>query len=249
MPIVFVGMRRRVALPVADAGLRGLRSVETVGLAERFACRQRLVGGGVAEPVGHVDMAVFGCDMGRFAAVAGVGGRGAAGLVDQLLRLARLDDPKPARPTVLDVAPLLLDCVANLAPLASRKDIDLGTAISQPAMIDAVAEEMQTLFTNLIENALLYTQEGGRVDISLQREDGRFAAEIRDTGAGLPEGAETHIFDRFSRAAPEAAEGSGLGLAIARRIAERHGFDLDVRNRTDGMRGVRARVIMPGAET
>ena len=177
------------------------------------------------------------------------GARRASALVDQLLRLARLDEPTPARPSTLDVAPLLLGCVAEMAPLASRKDIDLGASIAHTAMIDAVAEEMRTLFTNLIENALIYTQEGGRVDVLLQWVNGRFAAEIRDTGPGLPEGAEAYIFDRFSRAATVAADGSGLGLAIARRIAERHGFDLEVRNRSDGVRGVVARIMMPAAQT
>ena len=70
-----------------------------------------------------------------------------------------------------------------------------------------------------------------------------------DTGPGLPAGTEAHIFERFFRAAPGEAEGTGLGLAITRRIAERHGFGLEVRNRTDGASGVLARVIMPMAGT
>ncbi|HUY04678.1 MAG TPA: ATP-binding protein [Rhodocyclaceae bacterium] len=171
--------------------------------------------------------------------------RRAATLVDQLLRLARLDESRPPSRVLFDAAALLLDCVADQTPLASRKGIDLGAAISSPAMVSGVEEEVQTLFANLIENALTYTPAGGKVDVALRRAIDGFSAEVLDTGPGLPAGTEARIFQRFYRAAPQATEGSGLGLAIARRIAERHGFGLEVRNRADGASGVLARVIMP----
>ncbi|HQT63136.1 MAG: hypothetical protein B7Z75_11695 [Acidocella sp. 20-57-95] len=171
--------------------------------------------------------------------------RRAGALVSQLLRLARLDEPAPPRSAPFDAATLLLACVADQTPLASRKGIDIGAAITPPAMIYGVAEEIRTLFANLIENALTYTQTGGTVDVTLRPTEAGFAAEILDSGHGLPAGAQALLFERFYRAAPQLAEGSGLGLAIARRIAERHGFGLEVCNRADGVSGVLARVIMP----
>lgn len=175
------------------------------------------------------------------------GARRAAQLVDQLLRLARLDELQPPSRIQFDAAALLLDCVADQAAFAARKGIDLGAEITPPAMISGAEDEVRTLFANLIENALTYTQAGGKVDVALRRTNGGFSAEVLDTGPGLPASAEAHIFERFFRAAPEAAEGTGLGLAIARRIADRHGFGLAVINRTDGASGVLARVTMPGA--
>ena len=174
------------------------------------------------------------------------GARRAAQLVDQLLRLARLEEPQPPPATVFDAAALLLDCVADQAVLAARKGIDLGADMTPPAMITGAEDEVRTLFTNLIENALTYTPAGGKVDVSLRRTPSGFSAEVLDTGPGFPSGAEAHIFERFYRATPAAAEGTGLGLAIARRIADRHGFGLEIRNRTDGASGVSARVTMPG---
>ncbi|MDR3717858.1 MAG: ATP-binding protein [Bryobacteraceae bacterium] len=171
--------------------------------------------------------------------------RRAGALVDQLLRLARLDEPVPPPRAMFDAAALLLDCVADQAPLASRKGIDFGAAIAPPAMISGDEEEVRTLFANLLENALTYTPAGGKVDVALRHTDAGFTAEVLDTGPGLPEVAQAHLFERFYRAAPQAAEGSGLGLAIARRIAERHGFGLEVCNRADGASGVLARVTMP----
>ncbi len=173
------------------------------------------------------------------------GARRAAQLVDQLLRLARLDEPQPPSRIQFDVAALLLDCVADQAALAARKGIDLGAEITPPAIINGAADEVRTLFANLIENALTYTQAGGKVDVSLRPTKDGFYAEVLDTGPGLPAGTEAHIFERFFRAAPEGVEGTGLGLAIARRIADRQGFGLEVRNRTDGITGVMARVTMP----
>ncbi|MDE1896561.1 MAG: hypothetical protein KGH91_05775 [Rhodospirillales bacterium] len=171
--------------------------------------------------------------------------RRAAGLVGQLLRLARLDEPEAPCPVAVDAAELLLACVADHAPLSSRNGIDLGAAITPPAMVRGVEDEIQTLFANLIENALIYSPTGGRVDVSLQPAEGGFSVEVQDNGPGLPAGAEADIFERFFRAAPQAVEGSGLGLAIARRIATRHGFGLEVCNRKDGVKGVLARVTMP----
>ncbi|MDE2458351.1 MAG: sensor histidine kinase N-terminal domain-containing protein [Rhodospirillales bacterium] len=172
--------------------------------------------------------------------------RRAAGLVGQLLRLARLDEPEVPCPVALDAAALLLACVADQAALADRNNIDLGATVAPPAMVRGVEDEMQTLFANLIENALIYTPVGGQVDVSLRRVPAGFSVEVQDNGPGLPAGTEAEIFERFFRAAPQAAEGSGLGLAIARRIAMRHGFGLEVRNRQDGVHGVLARVTMPG---
>ena len=177
------------------------------------------------------------------------GARRAAQLVDQLLRLARLDELQSPSRIQFDVAALLLDCVADQAALATRKGIDMGAEITPAAAINGAEDEVRTLFANLIENALAYTPKGGKVDISLRRTNGGFSAEVLDTGPGLPAGTEAHIFERFFRAAPGEAEGTGLGLAITRRIAERHGFGLEVRNRTDGASGVLARVIMPMAGT
>ncbi|MDD2705182.1 MAG: ATP-binding protein [Acidocella sp.] len=174
------------------------------------------------------------------------GAQRAAALVDQLLRLARLDEPVPPPCVLFDAAALLLDCVADQTPLAGHKGIDLGAAIAPLAKIRGDEEEVHTLFANLIENALTYTPAGGKVDVTLRPVAGGFAAEVLDTGPGLPEGAQAHVFERFYRAAPQAAEGSGLGLAIARRIAERHGFGLEVCNRADGLNGVLARVTMLG---
>ncbi|NEU14410.1 two-component sensor histidine kinase [Methylobacterium sp. BTF04] len=164
----------------------------------------------------------------------------ASRLVDQLLRLARLDDTAGSRETV-DFGQVLLDCVADHVVFAQGKGIDLGVEIETPARIRAVEDELRTLFASLIDNALRYTPAGGQVDVMLRLQDGEVVATVRDTGCGLPPGSASRLFDRFFRAAPPGIEGTGLGLAIARRAAERNGLGLTVENRRDGQ-GVIAEV-------
>lgn len=180
----------------------------------------------------------------RLAALA-AGVKRASGLVNQLLDLARLDAPAPVASESFDLAVLLLDCIAEYAPLAEGENVEIGTDISSNAKINGVERDVRSLFANLIDNAIRYTPEGGKVDIALFRRDYRPMVEIVDTGPGLPKGGETRVFDRFYRGAPSEASGTGLGLAIARRIAERHGFELTVENRSDGESGVVARVVLP----
>lgn len=169
----------------------------------------------------------------------------ASSLVDQLLKLARLDDAAPAQHETFDLAALLLDCVGEFALLADRKRIDLGADVGQPAPCRGNESEVRFLLTNLIDNALRYTPSGGKIDVSLGRTDNTLVVEVVDTGPGLPKGAEKRVFERFFRGAPQDIEGTGLGLAIARRVAERHGFSLTVENRADGCSGVVARVVAP----
>ena len=171
----------------------------------------------------------------------------ASALVDQLLRLARLDAPVPTGGGRVDIGAILLDCVADIAPIAERKGVDIGAHIERTAVCGAVEVDMRTLFSVLIDNAVRYTPAGGSVDVALLSRQDRPAVEIVDTGPGLPKGQEERIFDRFFRGSPYGSEGTGLGLAIARRIAERHGFDLTVENRADGLTGVCARVVLAPA--
>jgi two-component system, OmpR family, sensor kinase len=92
------------------------------------------------------------------------------------------------------------------------------------------AEALATLLSNLVDNALRYTPEGGRVDVGVATEVGRPVLSVRDTGPGIPEADRERVFDRFVRGsvAAGAVRGSGLGLSIVKRIADRHGADIAV---------------------
>jgi signal transduction histidine kinase len=88
---------------------------------------------------------------------------------------------------------------------------------------------------NLIDNATKYTREGGTVRLSLrQANEGRIEFGVEDTGIGIPEDEQRHVFDRFFRASNavrERADGSGLGLAIVKSIVEAHGGTISFTSR------------------
>jgi two-component system OmpR family sensor kinase len=112
------------------------------------------------------------------------------------------------------------------------------------------AEALATLLSNLVDNALRYTPEGGRVDVGVAIDDGRPALTVRDTGPGIPETERERVFDRFVRGsvAAGAVRGSGLGLSIVKRIAERHGAHIAIGPGLDGA-GVGISVRFPGLDT
>ena len=173
------------------------------------------------------------------------GVRRATALVSQLLHLARLEESAGAPDETVDVNALLLESIADHAALADRKQVDVELNLGCRAVCRGDPHEVRALLSSLIDNAVRYTPPGGRIDVSIERQDGRFVVEVSNTGASLPMGAEARVFDRFFRAAPQETDGTGLGLSIARRVAERHAFGLTVENRADGEAGVVARVSIP----
>ncbi|HKW80185.1 MAG TPA: HAMP domain-containing sensor histidine kinase, partial [Casimicrobiaceae bacterium] len=130
----------------------------------------------------------------------------------------------------VDLATLARAVVTDLAPLAAAKRIDLGLAIESQAQVDGDPDALTTLLSNLVDNALRYTPEGGRVDVGVEVDAEQPVLSVRDTGPGIAPADRERVFDRFVRgtAAGSPVRGSGLGLSIVKRIASRHGADIAV---------------------
>jgi two-component system OmpR family sensor kinase len=152
-------------------------------------------------------------------------------LAGQLLTLAREEPGVADRPFApVDLAQLAAEAIAEHMPLASARRIDLGLALPEPGaksatpvVVDGDAPSLRTLLGNLVDNALRYTQEGGRVDVGLARDGDATTLSVSDSGPGIPPAEQARVFDRFYRAPGTAhVPGSGLGLAIVRSVAERH---------------------------
>lgn len=148
----------------------------------------------------------------------------AAHLVEQLLLLARLD-PQQSIATV----PIRLDevarrCVAELAPWAAEKTVDLGLdAGTMAGTVMGDAALLGVLLRNLVDNAVRYTPPGGRVDVAVEDQGDRVRLRVADDGPGIPAAERDRIFDRFYRGLGSMEPGSGLGLSIVARIAGLHG--------------------------
>jgi len=93
---------------------------------------------------------------------------------------------------------------------------------------------LRMLVTNIVDNAIRYTPQGGRVDINLHRHTETVELEVIDTGNGIPSDDRDRVFDRFYRGVGNGTSGSGLGLAIVKRIAEQCGATIALSNGKDG---------------
>jgi two-component system OmpR family sensor kinase len=167
-------------------------------------------------------------------------------LVEQLMTLAR-EEPgvAEARNAIVDLAALAREVVADLAPLAGAKSIDLGLSSSVSRKLSADQDALRTLISNLVDNAIRYTPSGGRVDVALVEEAFDTALSVRDSGPGIAVADRERVFDRFYRGSGSGAvRGSGLGLAIVKRIADRHRASVELGAGIDG-RGLGVTVRFP----
>lgn len=153
-----------------------------------------------------------------------------AQLITDLLDLARLESQEPSEyPNLVDVRVVLMTVLARMRRVARRKDITLlWKRFGKAAQYTVLGDETQltSMFTNLVDNAIKYTPQGGRVEVTGGMNEREIIISIRDTGIGIPEGKLSRIFERFYRvdkARSKATGGTGLGLSIVRHVAENHG--------------------------
>ena len=169
-------------------------------------------------------------------------------LIEQMLSLAR-QQPRGVSRVALRLDELAREVVAELVPLADLRHIDLGVAAAAPASVSADADALRTLLRNLIDNAVRYSGEGGRVDVAVAAADsahGGARLTVSDDGPGIAAGERARVLDRFYRPAGSTQPGSGLGLAIVKTIAAAHGASVTL-GEGPGGRGLAVTVSFPGA--
>lgn len=171
-------------------------------------------------------------------------------VTNKLLLLAQAEhDDAQTQLEPVDLGACALRCVEHLAALADRRRIDMGLDVpgdapplrvmAQPALLDALVD-------NLLDNALRYTQEGGRVTLGVHSKDGRAVLTVEDNGPGIPAESRERVFDRFYRLASD-TEGTGLGLAIVREIAQAFEAELELGVNPGSGRGLLVTVTFPPA--
>ena len=177
----------------------------------------------------------------------------ASHLVNQLLAMARAETSEHSKQELaaVDLDQLLREVVETWVERSRARRIDLGYEAAGPAPILGDAFLLREMINNLLDNALRYTPEAGRVTARVAVEGDFVALEIEDSGIGISEEEATKVFDRFYRVEGTGIEGSGLGLAIVREIAELHRADASLRPHAPNPSGERqqgavARVVFPG---
>jgi two-component system sensor histidine kinase TctE len=176
----------------------------------------------------------------------------ASHLVNQLLALARAEASEHSQQALapLDIDRLLREIVETWVVRALDRQIDLGYEPAGAVSIMGNAFLLREMINNLIDNALRYTPDGGRVTCRIVAQGDFVLLEVEDNGIGITDDQALMVFDRFYRVDDTGVEGSGLGLAIVREIAELHRAAASLRPNTKGSpdgeaRGSIARVVFP----
>jgi signal transduction histidine kinase len=169
-------------------------------------------------------------------------------VVDDLLLLARVSDPQhPLVRVPVDLHAVTRTIVDLLGSTAQAKGLTLRLRCEHDAlMVPGDPSELDRLLTNLVSNAVKYTQAGGTVTVAIERRDGAAVLEVADDGLGISEEDQVGLFRPFFRTTnPDALRepGTGLGLAIVATIVDRHEGEVRVRSRLGA--GTTFTVVLP----
>jgi two-component system sensor histidine kinase QseC len=168
-------------------------------------------------------------------------------LVQQLLTLARIDpstDFIETQPTNLNAE--IHDVITTLEHYAHAKQISLELQAQDSAIIDANPQLINILIRNIIDNAIQYTPNQGRILISVSKQQNIIVFTTEDSGHGIAEHLYEQVLSRFYRCVENAntTRGSGLGLSIVKQIAKSHGAQLALSRST--MDGLKVTITFPG---
>jgi signal transduction histidine kinase len=158
-------------------------------------------------------------------------------MVLDLLDLARLDSgTADIMMSPVNMSALLNAVAEKFSPQLQRAGVNIEVEVfpNLPTIL-ADGDRMAQVFTNLVDNALKFTPRGGMITLQASVQNTEMLISVTDTGAGIPEEAQAHIFSRFYQADPSRKggeqHGAGLGLAIAHEIVQAHGGRISVRSR------------------
>lgn len=171
-------------------------------------------------------------------------------LLEQLLALARQDATSPdrARWEVVELDRAARGVIADLLQEAIGRGVDLGFERAESVPVRGEFVMFTAMIRNLIDNALRFTPEGGRIDVAIYHEGTMAVLQIEDTGPGLAADEIGRIFEPFFRGQRPEGDGVGLGLAIVKRIVDRFGGSIEAANVTDpGRSGLHVVVKLPVA--
>jgi signal transduction histidine kinase len=171
-------------------------------------------------------------------------------MIKRLLDVYRLESSPLAESngSIVDLVKNAQKCVQEFAGTAQQKGISLIQELpSTTVLIRSDAESVQSLMRNLIDNAMKFTTNGGKVIVSILANTQEAQLVVQDSGQGIPENSKEYLFDRFWQGPPgKHSAGIGLGLYICKRIVENLGGKIDCRS-TVGV-GTTFTVSLPVAE-
>ena len=158
----------------------------------------------------------------------------AARLMEQLLTLARLEPERFEIKESCDLRSITREVIAELAPKAVSKNIELHLVAEQEAKMQGDAALLGILVRNLADNAVRYSPSDSAVKFRIQSSGETIELSVCDQGPGIPEAEKARIWDRFYRVLGSGETGSGLGLSIVKQIADLHHAEVETANGDNG---------------
>ena len=152
-------------------------------------------------------------------------------LVVNILKLNKLENSSiPTDVQKFDLAETLRECILGYEEVLDSKNLELDCDIDE-AEINSDKSFLETVFNNLISNAVKFTPEGGKISISLKNNGGKVVVKVEDTGCGIDPQTGAHIFDKFYQGdTSHSSEGNGLGLAMVKRVIDILGGEISVQS-------------------
>jgi heavy metal sensor kinase len=156
-------------------------------------------------------------------------------LIDHVLTLARAESGQiPLTFSAVDLGALAASLVDQLEPVASARAIQLHCESASSVVARGDAGWLERLLINLLDNAIKFTREGGRVIVRVLRDGEHARLDVTDTGVGMTPEVRAHVFERFYQADPARSSpsgGAGLGLSLVQWIVVRHHGQITVDSR------------------
>ncbi len=154
-------------------------------------------------------------------------------LINEVLDLSRIEAGRiELQQETFAVAEALSEVLASADPFASAKQIELESQVDPELLVRADRVRFKQIFYNLVNNAVKFTPERGRVVVEAYQEDSDLCFSVTDSGTGIAADELEVIFEEFHQGATTSStkEGTGLGLAITKRLVESHGGKISVRS-------------------
>lgn len=154
----------------------------------------------------------------------------------KLLSLSRVDSQADEEYEIIYLTPTIEKVTRMLTAMAQKHNIAISKYLENDTPILIIEDDLYQIIFNLTENAIKYNRNGGKLSISIHRDDENVTLKIADTGVGIPSESLEHIFERFYRvdkARSRQSGGSGLGLSIVRSLVERNRGEISVESKPD----------------
>lgn len=145
-----------------------------------------------------------------------------ADMMTNILKLNKLENQQIyGELTTFNLDEQLCECLLQYESIWERKGIEIETSIEEGVLISADAELLSLVWNNLFSNAFKFTDNGGKVSLSLNADDKYATVKVSDTGCGMSAEVGAHIFEKFYQAdESRATQGNGLGLALVKRVID-----------------------------